>query len=194
MRQLSALIIILALGASGLGKVAVSDSNPGLAEIAHAIPGFRLIVNQPPVPDTVFFDADNDQVRLSDFKGKVVLLNFWATWCKPCIKEMPSVNALQKRLPQDEFIVVAVASGAQWGKKPERFLAEHKLDALAMYHDPHAAMMKVLELETLPSTLMIDLEGRIIGGVVGQADWDTQEAEALVRFLLNSAALGAADS
>lgn len=191
MRPVRKCLVALVLAATGIGGAAAAEPDAGFADLAHAVPGFRLIVNQPPVPDTIFFDADNQQVRLADFRGKVVLLNFWATWCKPCIGEMPGVNALQKRLPRDDFVVIAVASGAQWGKKPERFLREHKLDALDLYHDPHAAMMKVFELDTLPSTLLIDRQGRIIGGVVGQTEWDTPAAEALVRFVLTAAAVGA---
>jgi thiol-disulfide isomerase/thioredoxin len=154
------------------------------AEKAHAIPGFRLILNTPPAPETVFFDRDNRRIRLGDFRGEVVLLNFWATWCKPCIQELPGINALQARLGAGGFKVVAVASGAQMGKTPESFLADHRLDALELYHDPHAAMMNGLGTKTLPSSFLIDRQGRIVGGVIGETDWGSTAAEHAVSHLM----------
>lgn len=151
---------------------------------AHAIPGFRLVLNTPPAPDTVFFDRDNRRLSLEDFRGEVVLLNFWATWCKPCIQELPGINALQSRLGDDGFKVVAVASGAQMGKTPETFLTDHRLEALDLYNDPHATMMNSLGTKTLPSTYLIDRQGRIVGGVIGETDWGTAAAERAVSHLM----------
>ena len=169
---------------AGLMWVQSLAADEDFAEKAHAIPGFRLILNTPPAPDTVFFNRDNRRLRLEDFRGDVVLLNFWATWCKPCIQELPGINALQTQLAGDGFQVVAVASGAQMGKTPQAFLAEHRLDALDLYHDPHATMMNSLGTKTLPSTFLIDRQGRIVGGVIGQTDWGTAAAEHAVRHLM----------
>ena len=153
-------------------------------ELAREIPGFRMITNTPPVPDTPFFDAAHQRATLQDFEGKALLVNFWATWCTPCVREMPALNSLAKELGGEDFEVIAIASGQQVGKNPDAFLQEHQLDALDLYVDPHASMMTLFGTKTLPTTLVIDRSGRILGGVIGEADWNSKEARALLAHLM----------
>ena len=154
--------------------------------LADRFEGFRLIVNTPPVPDTRFFDADQRPATLKDFAGKALLINFWATWCTPCIREMPGLNALSRELGGEAFQVVAIASGQQTGKTPPAFLRQHQLDALDVYTDPHASLMALFETQTLPTTLLVDRAGRIRGGIIGEADWTSAEARALIAYLMDA--------
>lgn len=163
-----------------------SKADSGFEELSQNVPGFRLITNKPPVPDTRFFDGDNNPLSLQDFGGKALLVNFWATWCTPCVKEMPALNELAITFADDDFEVVAIASGSQVGKTPNAFIAEHKLDAIDLYHDPHASLMKLFETETLPTTLLVNREGKILGGVVGATEWETEKARALILALIRN--------
>ncbi len=150
--------------------------------LARKMPGFRLISNKPPVPDTVFFDASNQRTSLRDFSGKALLINFWATWCTP-VRELPTLNAIAQEFKDAHFKVIAIASGQQVGKNPDAFLKEHELDALNLYKDPHASLMTLFETTTLPTTLLADGSGRILGGVIGEAKWNSKEARAVLAHL-----------
>lgn len=153
-------------------------------ELAQQIPGFRLITNAPPVPGKRFFNADNTPVSLRDFEGKALMVNFWATWCTPCVAEMPVLNDLAGEFGGENFEVVAIASGSQVGKDPKAFLIEHELSDLVLYHDPHASLMKLFETETLPTTLLVNRGGQIVGGVVGATEWDSEQARKLIATLI----------
>lgn len=176
---LFAVLLILAGFASG-----DAHAESTFEELAQEVPGFRLITNKPPVPEKNFFDGDNKPVSLTEFEGKALMVNFWATWCTPCVTEMPILNDLAREFSGEDFDVIAIASGSQVGMEPKTFLKEHDLSELALYHDPHAGLMKLFETETLPTTLLVDRDGRIVGGVVGAADWDTDAARALLASLI----------
>lgn len=179
-------LIALAAGLLSFGTASAQQAGDAQAfeSLARDVPGFRMIVNKPPVPDTPFFDAARQPTSLKAFGGKALLVNFWATWCTPCVREMPALNALARDLGGEDFEVVAIASGQQVGKHPDAFLQEHQLDALALYTDPHASLMALFETKILPTTLLVDRSGRILGGVVGETDWNTDEARALLTQLM----------
>ena len=179
-------LMTLAVGLFCIGSASAQQAGDPQAfeDLAREVPGFRMIVNKPPVPDTAFFDAERERTSLKDFGGKALLVNFWATWCTPCVREMPALNALARDLGGDDFAVVAIASGQQVGKHPDVFLREHQLEALDLYTDPHASLMALFETQTLPTTLLVDRSGRIVGGVIGETDWNTDEARALLAQLM----------
>ena len=154
------------------GWLALWGSLLGAAELAaelRGIPGFRLVTNTPPAPEVAFFDAAHTRLSLADFHGSVVLLNFWATWCKPCVAEMPELEQLQEALAEQGVRVLTVAAGNQMGKSPEAFFQEHDLDALTLHQDPHARLLAAFGSQRVPSTYLIDRDGRVLGGVVGAA-------------------------
>ena len=131
-----------------------------------------------------FNGDDGAQMDLSAFKGKVVLLNLWATWCAPCRKEMPDLNALQKELGGVQFEVVALSIDRGTPEKPKEFLAEVGASALKFYHDPTSQAGFALMAIGMPTTLLIDRQGREIGRLVGPADWHSPEALDLIRAAL----------
>ena len=173
-------------GAAGEGSDYEVDR--AFVDLAREIDGFRMILNTPPAPNVKFLREPKEVVSFADFRGKVLLLNLWATWCPPCIREMPGLDALQRKLGRDGFEVLAVATGRQGQQSPADFLAENKLDALILYSDHHSVLMREFANETLPMSLLIDRQGRILGGVVGATEWDSPEAEAAIRYLLNQKA------
>ncbi|MEO8650875.1 MAG: TlpA disulfide reductase family protein [Hyphomicrobiaceae bacterium] len=137
-----------------------------------------------PLPKITFVDATGKERTLEDWKGKVVLLNLWATWCLPCRKEMPGLDRLQGELGSDKFEVVAVSVDRTGTTGAKKFLDQIKVEKLAVLADPTARMATTLRAIGMPASLLLDTEGREIGRMVGPAEWDTAEAKALIKAAL----------
>ena len=146
----------------------------------------KLVVHDAPKPrvDARFSDAEGNAVSLADFAGKVVLQNFWATWCPPCRAEMPSIDRLAGRMAGDDFAVLAVATDRGGIERPAQFFAEIGVKHLALMHDPGGRMMIRAGVLGLPVTLILDREGREIARLIGDAEWDSPEARALLRRVI----------
>ena len=147
-------------------------------------PGEFIPASPPqPAPEVSFADLSGNWVALADFKGKLVLVNLWATWCQPCLKEMPSLEKLQAGLP-DKLTVAAVSEDRGGNQVVEPFVAKLGLDKVKIYLDPKSAVGHAFSARGLPTTLVIDAKGRVVGRVEGAADWDSEKmATALQPFL-----------
>jgi thiol-disulfide isomerase/thioredoxin len=121
---------------------------------------------------------------LADWRGKVVLLNLWATWCLPCRKEMPSLDRLQKEMGSDKFEVVAISVDRKGAAASKKFLDETQVERLALYVDATARLSSELRVVGLPATLLLDAQGREIGRLLGGAEWDSEDAKRLIRSAL----------
>ena len=152
---------------------------------ANRLTEFNLIANSPIVPSIEMRDVDGKPVVFDRFRGKVVLFNLWATWCPPCIREMPDLNALQAQYRDRGLVVVPVASGMQGKEEPTEFLRKYGLDELTTYYDLNSYFLRVFDLETLPITFVIDRNGIMRGGVLGIMDWRSAEARALIEAFLD---------
>ena len=137
-----------------------------------------------PLPDIAFQDGAGKPLKLSDWKGRVVLINLWATWCAPCRKEMPDLARLQKELGSDQFEVVAISVDRKGAEASSAFLKETGADNLKLYVEPTTAIVGELQSAGLPATILVDRQGREIGRLLGPADWASPEAQALVRAAL----------
>jgi thiol-disulfide isomerase/thioredoxin len=133
-----------------------------------------------PLPALSFVDADGKQRTLADWHGRVVLLNLWATWCAPCRKEMPELDSLQAELGSEKFEVVALAVDRTGAEGAKRFLEQARVGSLGLYVDASARAAAELKAVGLPTTLLIDREGREIGRLTGPAEWNSAEAKRLV--------------
>lgn len=136
-----------------------------------------MAVAKPPT----FNGPDGKPMMLSDLKGKVILLNLWATWCAPCRKEMPHLDQLQRELGSDQFEVVAVSVDRGSPEKSKKFLAEVGATSLRFFHDPTAQAGFSLMAIGMPTTLLFDRAGREIGRLVGPAEWHSQDAKDLIQ-------------
>jgi thiol-disulfide isomerase/thioredoxin len=138
------------------------------------------------VPDFEFRDAEDKASKLSDLQGKVVLVNFWATWCAPCVKEMPSLNTLQGKVGKDKLVVLPLSLDGPSKPKVAPFYADKKLGNLGIWFDPGRKAMQALGVSILPTSILVDARGREIGRLEGEAEWDTQAAIALVSAAIAS--------
>jgi thiol-disulfide isomerase/thioredoxin len=136
------------------------------------------------LPEVKFQDASGQERTLAGWRGKVVLLNLWATWCLPCRKEMPALDRLQREMASDQFEVVAVSVDRTGLDGARKFLVEAKAEKLALYADGTARLATTLRAAGLPATLLLDREGREIGRLLGPAEWDGEDAKRLIRAAL----------
>ena len=134
-----------------------------------------------PVPATRFQDASGRQFTLADFKGRVVLLNIWATWCSPCRKEMPTLDRLQAALGGRSFEVVALSIDREGMGVVRSFYDEIQVQSLAVYIDPSADVMQTLSIIGVPTTMLIDSAGREVWRRLGPETWDAPDIVAMLR-------------
>jgi thiol-disulfide isomerase/thioredoxin len=136
-----------------------------------------------PAPTVVFTGAGGKLHNLQEFKGKVVLLNLWAPWCGPCVKELPALAALQKSLPPGRFAVVPVDVGREGQSEAQAFLAGHGAGTLTTYVDANAALLRAFGGYGLPMSVLIDREGNEIARAEGAPNWSAPESVAYLRQL-----------
>ena len=140
------------------------------------------------VPDLSFTDAADKPMSLASFRGRTVLLNLWATWCVPCRKEMPTLDALEGKLGAKDFQVVAVNIDTRNPDKPKRFLKEIGVQKLVYYADPSAKAFQDLKAIGrafgMPTTMLIDPQGCEIGTIAGPANWASPDAIKLIKAAL----------
>lgn len=137
----------------------------------------------PPLPMVA---ADGAQRMLAQWRGKLVLLNLWATWCGPCIRELPSIARLAERMKDEPFQAIALSIDFRGWEKIAPFLEDHAITGLTVLHDPRGRLSRALGIEGMPTTVLFDADGKELGRLTGPAEWDSDEAVRLVRFYLKS--------
>jgi len=146
---------------------------------------FSVIRSAPsPAPALALRDLGGGPVRLTDFRGRVVLLNFWATWCPPCRDEMPAIQALARELDRQGLVVLAV--NYQEGAEAVRQFTGEARFALPVLLDTDGAVTRQYRVTVLPTSVLIDRRGALVGTVIGFRDWAAPEARAYLQGLLAS--------
>ena len=146
-----------------------------------ALAGFLVREPRKDIAPFTFKDVAGADKTLADFKGRVILLNLWATWCAPCRKEMPDLAKLQKELGGPDFEVVALSLDIKGAEASAAFLKETGADNLALYTDTNSASLAALQALGLPSTILIDRDGKEAGRLLGPANWSSDEAKNLIK-------------
>ena len=146
--------------------------------VALPAAAFNFAPREPaPAPALNFLDAEGEALTLEDFRGKVVVLNLWATWCAPCRREMPSLDRLQAEHGGEDLQVVPLSQDrGESLDKIREFYDEIGLKTLAIYRDPKSQAGREFRAPGLPTTIVIDREGREVGRVLGHAEWDSEAA------------------
>lgn len=183
------------LSAAAVTGAAVAGLSPLLIPTpAHAKPPvrgdirtFQLAPSSRPRPDVSWKTGDGKTLTLADFAGKVVLLNFYAAWCPPCIRELPSVDRLQAKLASDKFEVIAMSIDAK-GKTTARRLIKRqlKLQNLDLHLDPKSTVARTLGLRSMPTTYVFDAKGHEVGKLEGAAEWDSRDSIALMKYFIDN--------
>ena len=135
------------------------------------------------LPNLLILDADENITEIG-YKEKILVINFWATWCAPCKKEMPSLNALAQNMKNEDFQIITVASGRNSKKAIDAFFNDYNLVNLSKYRDPRGKMAIEYGVTALPTTVVIDPRGVEIGRVIGDIDWDTANIRAFFKKLV----------
>jgi thiol-disulfide isomerase/thioredoxin len=195
-------VVAVLAGVYGMERLrsnpAASACEPAVAAASRLAPLARgevaaLAVAHTPfrVPNVAFKDAEGHERTLADWRGRTILLNLWATWCVPCRREMPALDALQKDLGGADFEVVAVNIDTRDPAKPLAFLKEVGVTHLAYYSDQSAKVFQDLKLAGkvfgMPTTLIVDRSGCEIGEMAGPAEWASADGVRLVSAAVGSA-------
>ncbi len=140
-----------------------------------------------PAPQTPFLAGNGTELTLEDFKGRVLLVNFWATWCAPCIRELPSLDRLQLKLGGEGLLVLAVSQDRGGAAVAGPFLKKLDVNRLGLFLDSKMKLGRAFGVRALPWTILIGRDGKTIGQLPGYAEWDSDEGIALIRHYLKEA-------
>mgnify|MGYP006160341011 CR=1 FL=1 len=187
MRGIATFAIIAGVIIAGLALSLISGRQVGtptpsaLIETAYPlvtgqVQNFILYDAPQAAPEIAFKDDDNRDLDLTDFRGQYVLLNFWATWCGPCKREMPSLDRLQAQLGGQNFHVLALSEDRTGLDNVTAFFGELELADLDIYIDETGASTRAFSVGGLPATVLLDPAGNMIARMIGPAEWDSPEA------------------
>jgi len=134
-----------------------------------------------PAPDTMFHDPGGGDISLADFHGVPVLVNLWASWCAPCIQELPTLEKLEQAQAADGRLgVIAVSQDRAPKASVDAFLADKGIARFAAFHDPEMALAGALGVQIMPTTVLYDADGREVWRYIGDLDWTSAEADKLL--------------
>ena len=173
-------ILLIALILAGVGGIVLLQSR-GPAGMS---PGQPQSGKGLPAPDFTLPDLEGRMVSLADYKGKVVLLNIWATWCPPCVEEMPSMEALYRKMRGEAFDILAVSIDTDGSKSVTPFMQKHKLTFPALI-DTKGLMQNLYRTTGVPESLIIDKKGVVVEKIIGPQDWASPQ---VVKFFQSLAA------
>ena len=187
----TALLFIILVAATGVafhlffnGYVAAAGSQQKELDRLVDNIGILKIPHVPRPVEIQLKDVYGNTVRLSDLRGKVVFLNFWATWCAACVVEMPSMEKLHGRLKDKDFVMVAI-NVQESDTQVKAFFEKMKLSFTALL-DSNGEVATGFSINALPTTFVLDKEGRIVGAAIGPREWDSRASIALFEYLIES--------
>ncbi len=174
------LYVILFIPTAGEATHSASEPSDGTVQ------SFRSL--QPPREPPYFeFQNHNGQtINLASFRGKVILLNLWATWCVPCIREMPSLDRLQAKIGKEDFVVLPISLDRGGRPVVEAFYRKLKIRHLGIYLDPELSVQKAFPIDVLPANFLVNRDGRVTGFLRSYVDWDAPEAATVIRQMISS--------
>lgn len=174
------ILLLLALSSTGCDRDKAGPARDAAASQTFAEGGKLDRSNAgKPAPDTEFLDPEGEKVTIADFAGKPLLLNLWATWCAPCVAEMPTLDALAGRARGLQVLAVSQDMEGQEAKVAA-FFEDRKLARLEPYRDPGLGLMTDLNAAVLPTTILYDSRGREVWRMTGAADWTGEETAKLL--------------
>lgn len=182
--KLFSFVLYMALGLSANASLADMSDIAGLREGDMK----KLVIHEEPKPvSTAAFTTEaGGEMTLAELQGKYVLLNFWATWCAPCRKEMPMLSALQTDLGGERFEVVTLATGRNAPPAMKKFFADIGVDNLPLHRDPKSQVAREMGVFGLPITVILSPDGQELARLQGDADWSSDSAKAILSALIGT--------
>ncbi len=159
-------------------------SDHGKPPIQGIVNNFTELSRPAPASITPLLSRDQGQITLETYHGKFVLLNIWATWCVPCMHELPSLSRLNAQLSDENFQVILVSQDRGGFKQTDKFLKKHKIDISGAFIDNKLKYSRAMKINAIPTTILIGPTGTEIGRLVGSIEWDHPEAIALINYYL----------
>ena len=135
--------------------------------------------------NVIFFDKKDQKININEFEGKLLILNFWATWCEPCKEEMPSLDRLQKKFDKDLFQILPISLDRGPKKNSINFFKEYKIEELDIYFDDKNNIPREARAAGLPHSIFINQNGNEIAKLIGPAEWDSDYFVNFIRETLN---------
>ncbi|MEO3416726.1 TlpA disulfide reductase family protein [Roseovarius sp. CAU 1744] len=185
MKFIRSLVLYMALGLGANGALADMTDIAALRE--GDMKKLNLHSEPKEVSQAAFIHENGGDATLADFKGKTVLLNFWAVWCGPCKIEMPFLSQLQSDLGGDSFEVVTLATSRNPPPAMARFFEERGIDNLPLHRDPQGAVAREMGVFGLPVTVILNPQGQEIGRLTGEADWSSDSAKQVLQAVIQEA-------
>ncbi len=175
--------------AGSSGSVTPGAGSKPLKDYARGqLAAFYIHKKPKPLPEFTYVDEQGDKHSLKELRGKVVLLNLWATWCGPCRHEMPWLDTLKDKYKDQPFEMLTISIDRGGLKKPRRFFDKIKIKHLTLYGDPTGRLAPKLRAFGMPTTILIDRNGLELGRIAGPAEWASDDAFAFIEAAINSTA------
>ena len=167
--------------------------------VAHAYPGMQqatkpmestvdLINVLPktfPIEPVAFNDVDGKAIDFSQFKGKIIMVNMWATWCPPCVRELPAIERLATKFKAEDFVLLPISIDAEGKQQVQPFLSSLGMPNFNSYYDQSQSLGDVFPLDTIPATFILDQQGQLIAFVRSYVDWDDAKAVSLIQCFID---------
>jgi thiol-disulfide isomerase/thioredoxin len=174
--------VVLATAAGTLAAT-VLPRKPLAETLAPLSEGLDPVSPPQDPPDGVFVTPDGVSHHLSDFKGRGMVVNMWATWCAPCVAEMPSLEALSKALAPKDIAVLPLSSDRGGADVVQAWYTAHGITGLPVLLDPKGALARAFNARGIPTTVIINTAGQVVARLEGAADWSAPQAQALIQKL-----------
>ena len=174
------LVILLSLSSISYSK---KEKNLINQFLNNELEDFELIKEEKNISNLTFKDHKDNNITFSDFNGKILLVNFWATWCVPCIKEMPSLDRLKEKFNKN-FDVIAISVDRDGLEKVNEFFEEKKINNLNKFFDIKNSLAKEMDLFGVPTSFFVDKKGNLIGYYQGDMEWDNNTVVNFINYLI----------
>lgn len=179
-RFYSSLLLAMAICLFSAAAPATHETNESYD---GTINSFRWLKSPITVGEVLMRNDQGERIALSRFKGQIVLLNLWASWCKPCATELPALDRLQQRLGGDDFVIVAVSLDSDVDLARQMF-ADLSVESMAFYSETAEQLAKYFPVDVLPTNFLIDRDSRVMGLLRSNLNWDDSESENLINRLI----------
>jgi thiol-disulfide isomerase/thioredoxin len=187
LRPLSGKSLLVGVALAAIVAISAPQSSAQTAPpVAGTVATFKPATPAKDPPQTRFVDLKGGELDLGRYKGKVVLVNFWATWCAPCVREMPSLDRLQAALEGEGLVVLPLSLDGPTKPRVEPFYKAQNLVNLPILFDEKSVTFGRFGVGVLPTSIVINRDGKEVGRLEGPAEWDAPEALALLRHYLKA--------